>query len=575
MLLDTAAIPLALQRIEQVRVARRQSCPRDLYIPGRQDWPAERRFQLQFHQSRHIFRLLALGNGAGKTTVAGVEADYWLQANHPYQPTPQRAAKVIWVCLKYQQMDVLRGELEANCLSPGWTWNDNKKKYTWPNGSMLFVISNDGDWASIQGVQADLIICDEECDPRLWRELKMRRRGKTRRARYIVSATATKGKRWMYKELFVPWLKYHEAQGLTEEQAMVKQLHPTRFVWARGGIEDNPGRAAGDESYYDEELAYASEAERTVRRRGGFADFNASPVFDHAGVKVIETTMQTERRIVRVGSFVQKPIKERRWESDVFAFLEGTPFEGGEIRLWEEPVPGEDYSIGADFGAGLQNSDFDAAVVIRQKTRRQVGTAVGRWGDVGFAWVLYSLGWYFNEALIVGERQFGLPVLRRLYDEWGYTRLYHDKDEEHQAPRMSDLLGHHSFHGDCIIPRLQWAIAPKEKETGTRLPPQVWFRDPELIDQLYRYQWQPKSKTVELVDSRNRDLVRSAPPGYHDDLVMAAAFAVHGWLELPKFKKVKAIFPRGSLGELLQHADVWHTKKDKPSGVFKHSSQSK
>ena len=38
----------------------------------------------------------------GKTTVAGIEADYWLQHDHPYQQTPVWSVQVIWVCLKFR-----------------------------------------------------------------------------------------------------------------------------------------------------------------------------------------------------------------------------------------------------------------------------------------------------------------------------------------------------------------------------------------------------------------------------------------------------------------------------------------
>lgn len=566
---------VAFRMMQAAKEARALSRPADMYVAGRQDWPAADRFQLQFHKSAHPIRAMFLGNGSGKTTVAGVEADYWLQHTHPYQRTPSWSIQVIWVTLKFQQMDMLRSQLEETCLSPGWRWNDNKHKYVWPNRSQLHVVSNDGDWGGVQGIRADLVIIDEECDPKLWRELTMRRRG-MKKTRYVIAATATKGKRWMYRQIYLPWQKYHEAQQINEHEAQHQQLHPSRWVWASGGILDNPVMGAADLHWYESELALATPAERQVRLRGGFMDLNASPVFDHEGVSEIEKWAK-KLPPGRVGILAPKPLRDRRGPKDVFVFQEGEKFQGGEIRFYEQPIEGETYCIGADFGAGLANSDWDAAVVVRQKTKTQVGTAVGRWGDVNFAWVLYSLGWYFNEALIVGEQQFGLPVLRRLYDEWGYTHLYHDKDEKHQAPRHSDELGHFSYHGDPIIPRLQWAIAPKATDTGNRLPPQFWFRDPEVIEQLYKYEWRPKRSTLELHETRNKDLTRGAPPGFHDDLVMAAAFAVHGWIELPRFKKVAPAFPKGSLGELLGHTKVWNTTinpgQAPPETVFRHATK--
>lgn len=568
---------VAFRMMQAAMEARALSCPRDLYIPGRPEWEEQERFQLQFHQSTHVIRAMFLGNGSGKTTVAGIEADYWLQHAHPYQKTPTWNIQVIWVTLKFQQMDLLRTQLEESALSPGWRWNDNKHKYVWPNGSQLHVVSNDGDWAGIQGVRADLVIVDEECDVKLWRELTMRRRG-MKKTRYVIAATATKGKRWMYRQIFLPWLKFHEAQDLTLADAMHMQKHPTRWVWPVGGIMDNPVMTDADLQWYEQELVHATPAERQVRLRGGFMDMNAAPVFDHEGVQDIEKWARLQAP-GQIGVFAPKPLKDRKNPRDVFIFQAGEKYEGGEIRVFEQPVEGESYVIGADFGYGLANSDYDAIVVIRQKTKTQVASAVGRWGDVHMAWVLYAMGYFYNEALIVGEQQVGLPVLRRLYDEWGYTYLYHDKDEKHQAPRHSDELGHFSYHGDPIIPRLQWGIAPRDQKTGVRLPPVFNFRDPEVIEQLYKYEWRPKSKNLELQETRNKDLTRGAPPGFHDDLVMAAAFAVHGWIELPKFKKAAPTFPKGSLGELLGHKGVWNTtlNRDKPKvqGVFKHAKGAK
>jgi hypothetical protein len=49
----------------------------------------------------------------------------------PYQTTPAGPVQVVWVCQQFQQMDLLREQLERRCLSPGWTWNENKHRYEW------------------------------------------------------------------------------------------------------------------------------------------------------------------------------------------------------------------------------------------------------------------------------------------------------------------------------------------------------------------------------------------------------------------------------------------------------------
>ena len=564
-----------MRLVALVEAIRPYSRPADSYAPGRDNWPEAKRFQLQFHRSKHIIRAMFPGNGAGKTTVAGVEADYWLQHRHPYQATPTWPVQVIWVCLKFQQMDLLRQQLEQTCLTPGWSWNDQKHRYTWPNHSTLTVVSNDGDWGSIQGIPADLVIIDEECDERLWRELSMRRRGR-KKTRYVISATATKGKRWMWRLIYDPWVKYHDALGMNADQAMVAQKHPTRWVWPKGGLADNPAHSEDDVAWYEAELAYASPAEREVRLHGGFVDLNASPVFDQVNLKKMADRCKAMGLIGQDGIFVPAVKRAKPQAMAEFDFVPGQPYEGGRITIYDYPDPEDYYAIGADFGAGLQNRDWDAAVVIGQKSKRVMATARGRWGDVHFAWVLWAMGWYYNEALLVGERQFGLPTLRRLYDEWGYCYQYCDvEDEAAKGQRKSDLLGHHRYHGDLVIPRLCWAIAPQERDAKGRLTGKVFdpifeVPDDQLLEELRRYEWRPKSDALEMSDATSKDLTCGAPRGYFDDLVMAMAYAVMGWIELPRFQAHRPVFKPGSMGERLGHSKVLQMAGSKPeSGPFK------
>lgn len=582
---DVEPFIAAIGRLQQMHDMRRFTAPGDHYIMGRQDWPESDRFQLQFHQSPAIIRAMFVGNGAGKTTVAGMEADWWLQHTHPYQHiqhVPDWPIQIVWVCMKFQQMEELKKQLEQQCFTPGWTWNDQKHRYLWPNGSTLTVFSNDGDWGGIQGIPADLVILDEECDEKLWREVTMRRRGR-KKTRFVIAATATKGKRWAYTEVFEPWREFHELLGFTDRQAMHEQKHPTHWVWPYGGIDDNPLSESDPDNraWYEQVLVYASAAERTVRLGGGFMDFNASPVFHQDNVQMLEEWRKKKKRVGQVGLLVEvEPGEPRKFPNLLheFKFVPGEKYEGGTITIFEEPEPGDVYVIGADFGAGLENQDLDAAVVISRNKRRQVGQALGRWGDVHFAWVLWCLGWYFNEALLVGERQFGLPTMRRLHDEWGYAYQYTGPvDESKVTPRKSDLLGHHRYHGDLVIPRLQWAIAPQEmkagKPTGKIMPPVVEFVDVELIDQLKRYEWKPRKTTMELVDTHMKDLACGAPSGYHDDLVMAAAYSVMGFIELPRFVKPPREIKPGSLADVLGHKKILAPSKKDPN-PFKYGRKS-
>ncbi len=227
---------------------------------------------------------------------AAVEVDYWMRDAHPLQATPKPPIVGLWVAKKYQQFDIHRRKLEQWWEpSVPANFNDSKKRYTWPNGSALYLISGDSDWESVQGIEPDLVVIDEECPEPIWRELQMRRRAGTK-TRYVITATATAGLRWMYRDLYKPWLEFHERRGIDETAAMLLQKHDFGdtepalrgvhgiWCWPRGGVADNPVASEEDLALY-RTRQFKSEAERQVRLYGGFRDFSGTPVFNLANLE--------------------------------------------------------------------------------------------------------------------------------------------------------------------------------------------------------------------------------------------------------------------------------------------------
>lgn len=532
-------------------------------------YPDERdRYQLQFHKSQHTVRMMVLGNGAGKTTTAGIEANWWLQCKHPYQDTPQRAVQVWWICQKFQQWEELREQIERRCLTRGWNWNDNKKKYTWPNGSTLTIFSGDGDWAGMQGPNPDLVIPDEECAPEMWTELAMRRRG-DKKTRYVIAATATKGKRWMYHDIYKPWLDFHVEKGLSEAEAIRQQLHPDYWVWPRGGIMDNPANSAEDERWYETSLAHKSPQERQARLRGGFVDLNQSPVFDLEALDVIEREMKAANQPGVQGSLLVVPdVRGLSERAKRFEFVpNGGEHNGGRITIYEKPGD-HTYVIGGDFAHGLATGDFDGGEVFREMDNGdliQVAEAHGRWGTLAFCQVLYALGWYFNEALICGEaNSMGLAVLQRLYTELDYVHQYfREAKPDAKASPKTDRLGFWKGSDGKVIERLGWYISPYDIPTSAKLPPIIHIRSPQLIDELRHYERRPRNKTGELLGTHDKDLIMEAASGYKDDLVSACAAAVTGAIDLHKFQKPPKIYEAGTMGQVLGHAAVFNPVKKK------------
>lgn len=278
--------------------------------------PLERNWAYQFHSAPHAIRLLAPGNGFGKTTIVSVEAEWWCQAKHPYQDMEEcskRERIILWACQKYQQWEIMRGQIER-----WWTRGFNYVgapyyRYTWPgqNSAKLFVVTAETDWRNLQGIQPDLVVIDEYCDRGLWIELQKRRRGGGPQTRYCISATATSGINWAYNDLYLPWLQYHQALGMDEDQAIAAQLHRPAdpelkhipWIWClpRGSHADNP--CATKQTWAEQKQHTAgSKAERLVRLYGGFRSFNGAPVFDEDAVEL----MKKKLRLGRLGAFIDQ-----------------------------------------------------------------------------------------------------------------------------------------------------------------------------------------------------------------------------------------------------------------------------
>jgi len=281
----------------------------DVYQPGRRIGidgkriPPEQNGQLQFHAAPHIIRLMAPGNGFGKTAAMAKEVDWWATADHPYQDLSRlarRKRQIVWTATKYQQFELLRPKLEP-WFTPGWRWVGSPQYvYRWGEMAEMFVITAETDWRNIQGIEPDLVMFDETPPAALWYEMQRRRRGGTE-TRFCMAATQTDGLTWMYHDVYLPWKRFHEKLGLSEEQAMERQLHrfpadelanvPGIWCWPKGSHRDNPTATAATWAWYLHSTT-GSPAERAVRLYGGFRQFALSPVFDPAALEMLREMLR-------------------------------------------------------------------------------------------------------------------------------------------------------------------------------------------------------------------------------------------------------------------------------------------
>jgi len=206
---------------------------------------------------------------------------------------------------------------------------------------------------------------------------------------------------------------------------------------------------------------------------------------------------------------------------------------GGGLTVWEMPVGGRSYVIGADPAEGLEKGDYSAAVVMDRNTGLDVAWLHGHFPPQEFAGYLADLGRWYNGALLGCERNnHGGTVLLELQNTHAYPNLYAHID--------FDAVGNPT-------PRLGWpttlrtkplAIDALAQAIGERWP----FRNAAFIGECRTYTVKENGST-------------GASGALHDDRVMAAAIAAMLRTFQPQQQVVTSLHDELAAVE----PDDWHT----------------
>lgn len=194
----------------------------------------------------------------------------------------------------------------------------------------------------------------------------------------------------------------------------------------------------------------------------------------------------------------------------------------GQLSIFEFPVKGETYALGADVAEGLEHGDYSSAHVLDLAT----GSVVAHWhGHVDpdqFALVLARLGWFYNGALVgVEVNNHGLTTCFQL-QKIPYQRLYYRTSIDQRTNKTSRRVGWRTQQNtkpyliDGLVKALRGERALTEDGKF------VWsggmaVRDERTISELKLYVREPDGKTM-----------HGSP---HDDRVISLAIA---W-EMTKF----------------------------------------
>tara|TARA_Y100001938_G_scaffold150777_1_gene243370 strand:- start:7244 stop:8815 length:1572 start_codon:yes stop_codon:yes gene_type:complete len=113
----------------------------------------------------------------------------------------------------------------------------------------------------------------------------------------------------------------------------------------------------------------------------------------------------------------------------------------GELTTYRKHDPGERYVVGADVAMGVRNGDYSVAQVLDSK-KRQVATWRGQVHPDYFAEILYELGHFYNEALIIVENNsHGILTCTRLGKDMAYPNFYTEVQVDKITDRETIKLG--------------------------------------------------------------------------------------------------------------------------------------
>jgi len=177
--------------------------------------------------------------------------------------------------------------------------------------------------------------------------------------------------------------------------------------------------------------------------------------------------------------------------------------QAGGLRVWQMPVQGRRYVIGADSAEGLGKGDYSAAIVLDWETGQDVAEIHGHIPPEQFAACLHDVGLWYNTALIGCERNnHGHAVLLVLSSHLGYPALY--AHTEYDAS-----LG--------ATPRLGWPTNRATKPVmidglAAAIREQRPYHNAALLGECRTYVMRDNGDT-------------GASGALHDDRVMAAAIA--------------------------------------------------
>jgi hypothetical protein len=149
---------------------------------------------------------------------------------------------------------------------------------------------------------------------------------------------------------------------------------------------------------------------------------------------------------------------------------EWVPHARGELLVYRQHDPGENYVIGADIAMGVRGGDWSVAQVLDGQ-KRQVATFRAHVHPDWFATVLYRLGEYYNMAKIIPENNnHGILTCTRLAKDMAYPNVYFTTEVDKLTERETIKIGFstNAKTKPLIIDQLRAALRENEMELNDK-----------------------------------------------------------------------------------------------------------
>ncbi|MFN8467960.1 MAG: hypothetical protein U0X20_20540, partial [Caldilineaceae bacterium] len=149
------------------------------------------------------------------------------------------------------------------------------------------------------------------------------------------------------------------------------------------------------------------------------------------------------------------------------------------LTVWESPLPGRRYVIGADPAEGNPNSDESAATVLDAESWAQVAELTGKIEPSTFAAYLDELGRWYNNADVMSERNNHGHLLIRELQRLGSLRVLDGYDSRpgwlstvKGKPLLYGLVADAVRDGTCVIRGSETAAQLASIEASTLRAPE-------------------------------------------------------------------------------------------------------